>query len=206
MRRASETARSAGWRLFLALGLHRVEQLAQRLPHDPRDLHLRDAQPPPDLVLVEVLLEPKAKDRALPIGERRTLRRDLSLDLVVSSLGLADGLHHRHGLRVLPAARDVERQRATRLLRLERLGDLLYGELQSLGDLGDRGGFAVLLRELLRRLLHGHRPLLEATREPKLPDAIAEVPAKLAEDRRGRIGDERASALQIEPVEGLHEP
>src|SRR5204862_8282275 len=114
--------------------------------------------------------------------------------------GLADGLHHRNGLRVLPAARHVERKRPARLLRLECLGDLLHGELQPLGDLGDRWSLAVLLRELLGRLLHGHRPFLEAAREPTLPDAITEVTAKLAEDRRGRIGDERASPLEVAPI------
>jgi hypothetical protein len=51
--------------------------------------------------------------------------------------------------------------------------------------------------------LDGHRSLLQATRQAKLPNAVAEVTAKLTEDGRRRVGDERPPALGIEAVKGL---
>src|SRR4051794_29890538 len=66
------------------LRLYGIQQLAKRLPHDPRDLHLRDAKPAADLVLVQVLLETETKHRALPVGQRGALGGELSLDPVVA--------------------------------------------------------------------------------------------------------------------------
>ena len=51
--------------------------------------------------------------------------------------------------------------------------------------------------------LDGHRSLLEGARQPQLPDPVAEVAAKLAEDRRRRVGDEAVAALGVEAVERL---
>ena len=47
--------------------------------------------------------------------------------------------------------------------------------------------------------------LLEGPRQPQLPDSVAKVPAKLAENGRRRVGDERGAALGVEAVECLDE-
>ena len=63
-----------------------------------------------------------------------------------------------------------------------------------------------LVAELARRLADRHRSLLEPSGQAHLPDAVAKVAAKLAQDGRRRVGDERPSALEVEPVERLDEP
>ena len=50
-----------------------------------------------------------------------------------------------------------------------------------------------------------HRQLLQASRQPKVPDVIAEMASELAEDRRHGVGRERQTARRIESIDRLHE-
>src|SRR5204862_7761056 len=75
--------------------LHRIEELAKRPAHDPRDLHLGDAEAAADLVLVQVLLEAQPEHPSLALVERRALGGELGLDSVIAGLRSADGLDHR---------------------------------------------------------------------------------------------------------------
>ena len=74
---------------------------------------------------------------------------------------------------------------------------------QARGDLRHGRVSPELVAERAGRLVDRHRPLLEPARQAHLPDAVAEVAPKLAEDRRRRVGDERPAALQVEAVERL---
>ena len=79
--------------------------------------------------------------------------------------------------------------------------------LEALGDLGDRRGSAQLVAQLRGRLVHRHRPLLEhRCGSRSVPDAVAEVAPKLAEDGRRRVGGERRAAVGIEAVQRLNQP
>src|SRR5437762_2224344 len=81
----------------------------------------------------------------------------------------------------------------------------LLRELQTVGDLGDGGRAPELVGELPGGVRDRHRSLLEASGEADLPDPVAEVAAKLAEDRGRGVGDKRAPALGVVAVERLHQ-
>ena len=54
--------------------------------------------------------------------------------------------------------------------------------------------------------MHEHRAFLQTARQAELPDPIAEVASKLAEDRRRRVGRKRLAALGIEAIDRLDQP
>ena len=85
--------------------------------------------------------------------------------------------------------------------RLERLQHVGLADLEQLGDLGYRRRALELVAELRDRALDRADALLEAARHPQRPDAVAEVAAQLAEDRRPGEGRERDAALGVEALE-----
>src|SRR6266545_396912 len=85
------------WQL---IPLHRLENLLKRLAHDPRDLHLGNAEAAADLTLLQVVLETKPKHGALALCERGFLGGELDLHLVIAFLWHPHRLDHRHRFRV----------------------------------------------------------------------------------------------------------
>src|SRR5437870_61009 len=79
----------------LALSPHRLEQLVERLAHDPRDLHLGDAEATADLVLIQVVLEAKSQDGALARVQGRLGGGELGLDPVIAWFHPPHPLHER---------------------------------------------------------------------------------------------------------------
>src|SRR5258705_10788722 len=131
----------------LGAGLARVlagarhgAQAAQRLADDARDLHLRDADALADLGLREVLLEAQAQYLALTRRHRaqQLLERGPVLGQREAALVPPDGVSEGVAGIVLGAARGLQRRRAVRAGRLQRLEHLLLRGLDRLGDLGDR--------------------------------------------------------------------
>ena len=73
--------------------------------------------------------------------------------------------------------------------------------LEQLGDLGDGRRALELVAELGDRVLDLADALLQAARHAQGPDAVAEVAAQLAEDRRPGEGGERHPALGVVALE-----
>ena len=96
---------------------------------DPRDLHLRDADPLADLALRQVLDEAQVQDLAVALRQRLEplLEHHVVLDLVEVLVAAADLLDERDRAAVVASAhrrRGVERGRAGRVRGLDRLADL----------------------------------------------------------------------------------
>src|SRR6478735_7556085 len=181
------------------------QQLLKRPSHDPRDLHLGDADAISDLVLGQALVEAHLQNAPLPLRERCVGCGSLYLDGLVAPLAASHRLDHRGRLGILAAAGCVERQSAARLVSLQRFPDILLGEVEPLGDLSRGRAASELFAQLPCRFLDGHRPLLERARKAESADPIAEVAAKLAEDRRRGVGHKRLAPLRVETIECLEE-
>ena len=117
--------------------LYGLEELAKRLPHDPRDLHLGNPEAAADLALLEVVLEAKPKHGALALCELGSLGRELNLDPLIAGLLSPHRLDYWLRLFILAAPQGVKREGAARGVRHKRLQDLLLGELEALRDLRD---------------------------------------------------------------------
>ena len=107
---------------------------------------------------------------------------------------------------VVGAVGCVEGDRGVGVGRLEPFEHLLLGQPEVGGELGDRGGAAVLLGQLAGGLGQQQLELLQPARDPDRPALVAEVPLDLADDRRGRVGRELDPALEVEPVDRLDQP
>src|SRR5919205_833529 len=183
-------------------------QPGDRLADDARDLHLRDADALADLGLREVVLEAQPqhlalarRDRPQELGQRRAV-----LGQAEALLGPADRVAERVSGLVLAAARRLQRGRPVGARGLERLEHLLLGGPRRLGDLGDGGLAAQVGGQLADLLVHAQCELLEVARHPHRPRAVAEVALDLAEDRGHRVAGEGHLAVEIEAVDGLHQP
>src|SRR5437588_12643854 len=89
---------------------------------------------------------------------------------------------------------------------LERVEHVLDAQLEVLRELVHGRGPPGLRRQPLVRLLDLERLLLGAARDVYRPSEIAEVPLQLAEDRWHGERRERRPTVDVEAVDGLHEP
>ena len=134
------------------------------------NVHLRDADPPADLPLREVLLEAQAQDLAVPMAEgaEQAIERRARVRDVVAGLVVRERVTQR-GLGVVLAARELERHGVVRVARAERVQQRALADVQALRELANRrratdvGGQALSLRR--RR----HRELLEVARDAHRP-------------------------------------
>ena len=108
---------------------HRHERAAQQA----RDVHLRDADSRRDLRLRQALEEPQLDDRPLARVERveAGLDEHTVLDLLVPGLDLAEHVLHRLLVAATGAERLRERAGRVRVVRLERLDDLVLADARS---------------------------------------------------------------------------
>ena len=74
-----------------------------------------------------------------------------------------------------------------------------------MGDLSRGWAASELFAQLPCRFFDGHRPLLEPARQAEDPDPVAEVAAKLAEDRWRGVGREPLAPLRVETIERLEQ-
>ena len=110
------------------------------------------------------------------------------------------------GLRVARRrVRRLERQRIVRHPRGERLEDLLAAHARPRRRAAARSGACPGERRAAARALDDQHPLLERARNVDGPACIAQVALELAEDRRDRVGRERAAPARVEAVDRLHE-
>ena len=154
-------------------------------------------------MLSEALLESQPKDAPFAIVEGRPLGRKPRLHRLIARLVPSQRLHHRHGFPIIAVAWDIDREGPPGLLGLQRLPDVLLGELQALRDLADGGAAPQLIAQLRDGLLDSHGAFLERAWQAKLPNAIAEVTAELTENRRCGVGGERLAALGVEAIQRL---
>src|SRR5207237_530444 len=87
-----------------------------------------------------------------------------------------------------------------------RLEDLVDRHLGPLGDLGDGGGAAQLLRQVVDHRPHPQVQLLHPAGNPHGPALVAEVALQLTDDRRGGERRELQPPARIEPLDGLQQP
>ena len=118
---------------------------------------------------------------------------------------LADVLEDRERVGSVSSAVGLERDEVVRLTRLHGLEDLLGGDAEVLGDLGDRRRVLESLRERVDRLVHLERELLKTTRDLDGPALVAEVALDLPHDRGRRVGGELDLAVDVEAVDSLDE-
>ncbi len=165
-------------------------------------MHLRDADPRRDLRLRQALEEPHLDDCPLARVERveAGLDEHAVLDLLVPGLDLAEHVLHR----LLVAATGAERLREgagrVRVVRLERLDDLVLADPDRLGQLCDRRRPSEVCGGGLDRARQAKAQLLHAPRHVHRPRPVAEVALDLPDDRRHRIGRELRAALQVEAL------
>ena len=174
-------------------------------------MHLRVADLLGDLRLRQVLGEAQPQDLALGVVEDvgSGVDRRPVLDQLEAGVLAADALGHRGvvaGLRAGAGGRPVERDGPPRGAALERLEHVGLADLEQGGDLGHRRRTLELVAELRDRALDRADALLQAAGDAQGPDAVAEVAAQLAEDRRPGEGRERDPAVGVVALEGGHEP
>jgi len=199
-------------------GEHRTHHALLLLGRDPhpldglseqaRDVHLGVAEPAADLRLGVVAVEVEGHDLAISVvqgGQQRVEGGSLEgpAHLVV---GTDERVEQRATVVGVPAfALMVERIRAHGLVRLTRLEDLLHADPDVLGDRGGPGGLAGGGEQLGARALDAQRHLLQVSRDPHGPAAVAEVALDRARDAGNRIGGEGGAARRVEAVHGPHQ-
>ena len=140
--------------------------------------------------------EAQAQDQALALVEvgEGPLERQLVLDQLEALVLVADPLRRRRFLRFLVPHRAVERERPAVVVCLQHLQYLAGVELQPGRDLTHRRGALQLHGQLGDRFLDFGHPVVQPAGDPHGPDAVAEMPFQLAEDRRRGEGGERRAA------------
>ena len=162
-----------------------VSSAVERPPQQPRDVHLRVADPLADLALRQVVHEAQLEHLALDLGERVPCARDrvAVLDQLVGRV-----IAPRAG----PRATRTRRRRERRARRVRRPRSSPTASCASstcsteqprcVSHLTHLGRAPELLGEDLGRAAHRERALLEVARHVERPALVAEVALELAED------------------------
>ncbi len=119
-----------------------------------------------------------------------------------SALSSPDDVDHRQGA-VVAGVGCVQGQGRVGVRGLQALDDLLVGDPDPAGELGDRGGASQLLGQVGGGRGDREPQLLEPARHADRPATVAEVPLDLADDRGSGVGRELHPAAGVEPVDRL---
>ena len=154
-----------------------------------------------------------SKNRSSTIARSRSssaarpgLEQHAVLHLVVPRLGRSEEVLDGALVGLAEPERLRERPRRVRVVRLERLHDLLLLEPGLRGELRDRRRAAEVGRRGLDRAGELEAQLLHPARHVDGPRAVAEVALDLADDRRHGVRRELHASIDVEALDRQHEP
>ena len=185
--------------------MERFAEMEQRPRQKPRHVHLADPDARGDLGLPHVLEEPQSDDRLFPLGKaREKLVDDQSIlrELEAHVLGPNAALQRA---RLEAGAQCVERRRPVGTTGVHRVEDVVSGDVEMEGDLGNTRGATELLRELVHGGAEAQIQLLALAWWANRPGSIAEVSLELTLDRCRREGRELDVSAGIEALDRLQQ-